>query len=456
MLNKKVLLLSIFLMALLSLSVVSAEEISTDSINLDDSGDDIVSREATQDGSISDDFNIQSDSTESDGINPGSDTNIVSDDENVLTEDDSVGDVQSQIDSTTNVPDEEESLISNHKSKTMLGTYKEISVNKSYQYNDFYHKDMLCTEKKFVEFYPLVIEYNVEGAFYEASAYDAIFWGNDDSQEDNYETFKGHKFKFKVYTGKKYKTYYAKVDDGAYTFTLIPKLSLGKHKVLVYFDGKYMGKSYIKYIKGKPEVIAPVKKVKFRKSTYFKIKLKDYYDNLIKKTKIKVKVYTGKKYKVYKLKTNSKGIAKFNTKKLSVGSHKVVITSLNKYYKISKKSKIIVKKAKAKKKSNLKSITLKVSSNRYHGKDLKNGDTISNFYSTYDGQYSPGIHVEAGYFKYGPDDPRHTKLVKAKAWFKNSYGKVITRTVKRKGTYIKINRISGYSPYKVKVYYKKK
>ena len=58
MLNKKVLILSIFLMALLSLSVVSAEEISTDSINLDDSGDDIVSREATQDGSISDDFNI--------------------------------------------------------------------------------------------------------------------------------------------------------------------------------------------------------------------------------------------------------------------------------------------------------------------------------------------------------------------------------------------------------------
>ena len=58
MLNKKVLLLSIFLMALLSLSVVSAEEISTDSINLDDSGDDIVTTEATQDGSISDDFNI--------------------------------------------------------------------------------------------------------------------------------------------------------------------------------------------------------------------------------------------------------------------------------------------------------------------------------------------------------------------------------------------------------------
>ena len=59
--------------------------------------------------------------------------------------------------------------------------------------------------------------------------------------------------------------------------------------------------------------------------------------------KIKVKVYTGKKAITYKLKTNKKGVAKLNTKKLSKGKHKLVISSLNKNYKISKKSQIIVK-----------------------------------------------------------------------------------------------------------------
>ena len=59
--------------------------------------------------------------------------------------------------------------------------------------------------------------------------------------------------------------------------------------------------------------------------------------------KKKEKVYTSKKAITYKLKTNKKGVSKLNTKKLSKGKHKLVISSLNKNYKISKKSKIIVK-----------------------------------------------------------------------------------------------------------------
>lgn len=47
--------------------------------------------------------------------------------------------------------------------------------------------------------------------------------------------------------------------------------------------------------------------------------------------KVKVKVYTGKTYKTYTLKTNSKGIAKLNVKSLKVGTHKVVVSSANKY-----------------------------------------------------------------------------------------------------------------------------
>jgi hypothetical protein len=57
--------------------------------------------------------------------------------------------------------------------------------------------------------------------------------------------------------------------------------------------------------------------------------------------KVKVKVSTGSKSKTYTLKTNSKGIAKLNTKSLSVGSHKVVIKSADKYCSASKATSTI-------------------------------------------------------------------------------------------------------------------
>ena len=57
---------------------------------------------------------------------------------------------------------------------------------------------------------------------------------------------------------------------------------------------------------------------------------------------MKVKVYTGKKYKTYTLKTSSKGIAKLNTKSLSVGTHKVVVSSANKYC-VAKSAKSTIK-----------------------------------------------------------------------------------------------------------------
>jgi hypothetical protein len=63
----------------------------------------------------------------------------------------------------------------------------------------------------------------------------------------------------------------------------------------------------------------------------------------VSNVKIKIKVYTGKKYLTKTVKTNSKGIAKFNTKSLKVGSHNVVISSANGNYKISAKSKITIR-----------------------------------------------------------------------------------------------------------------
>lgn len=99
-----------------------------------------------------------------------------------------------------------------------------------------------------------------------------------------------------------------------------------------------------KISKAKTIVKAPKVTAKYKKSKYFKVSVKNKASKkAAKKVKLKVKVYTGKKYKIYTIKTNKKGIAKLNTKKLKRGTHKVKITSKNKNYKISKKSTIKIK-----------------------------------------------------------------------------------------------------------------
>ena len=85
---------------------------------------------------------------------------------------------------------------------------------------------------------------------------------------------------------------------------------------------------------------------KYKSKNYFKVKVENRYDDdiPIKNVKVKLKIYTGSKSKTYIVKTNSRGIAKFNTQNLKPGSHKVVITSADDRYKISKVSKIIIGK----------------------------------------------------------------------------------------------------------------
>lgn len=65
------------------------------------------------------------------------------------------------------------------------------------------------------------------------------------------------------------------------------------------------------------------------KSTYFKVTVKNTKTKKVVSSgvKVKIKVYTGKKYKTYTVKTNSKGIAQLNVKSLKVGTHKVVVSS---------------------------------------------------------------------------------------------------------------------------------
>ena len=91
------------------------------------------------------------------------------------------------------------------------------------------------------------------------------------------------------------------------------------------------------------------KKVTAKKGakTNFKVTVKNTKTKkIIAGVKVKIKVYTGKSYKTYTKKTNSKGIAQISVKSLKVGTHKVVVTSANKYVtaKTAKSSIKITKK----------------------------------------------------------------------------------------------------------------
>ena len=92
---------------------------------------------------------------------------------------------------------------------------------------------------------------------------------------------------------------------------------------------------------------------------------------------------------------------------------------------------------------------------------FKNGDAIAG-YVEYKGnmQFDKGTGVSAWYIGAGYNgdlEPHHTKLVKAKFYFKNSKGKVKTKTVNGNGGgHISTGLIKGYTPYKAVVTYKTK
>lgn len=71
----------------------------------------------------------------------------------------------------------------------------------------------------------------------------------------------------------------------------------------------------------------------YKKTNYFTVEITHVHGyEPVKNLKLALKIYTGKKYKTYYIKTNNKGIAKFNTKNLKIGSHKYIVTSTNKKY----------------------------------------------------------------------------------------------------------------------------
>ena len=150
-----------------------------------------------------------------------------------------------------------------------------------------------------------------------------------------------------IFTGKKFKAVSLMTDDKGYAYWKVSGISIAKHRVLIGSGSTgataKVVQTYITLKKGKTTVSAPKVINKYKKSAYFKITIKNAgTKKVLKGIVLKVKVYTGKKYKTYKIKTNSKGVASLNTKALKKGTHKVVITSTNKYYTVSKSGKLIV------------------------------------------------------------------------------------------------------------------
>ena len=98
-----------------------------------------------------------------------------------------------------------------------------------------------------------------------------------------------------------------------------------------------------KLIKTPTTIKAPNVVNQFNNTKYFKVTVKNKNTKkVVKGIKIKVQVTSGSKSKSYTLKTDNKGVAKFDTKTLNVGNYSVVISSANNKYLISGKSKIVI------------------------------------------------------------------------------------------------------------------
>ena len=114
----------------------------------------------------------------------------------------------------------------------------------------------------------------------------------------------------KVYTGKKYKKFIKTTDSKGIAKLYASTLSIGSHKVTVNVKDS---KLYISKKKTSFGFSGSIIKNKESKKP-------------MKNIKVLIKVYTGKKYKQYSLKTDENGTVGFNMKSLNKSKHKVIIT----------------------------------------------------------------------------------------------------------------------------------
>jgi hypothetical protein len=221
---------------------------------------------------------------------------------------------------------------------------------------------------------------------------------------------------------------------------------VGTHDVETHIDADDGASYWSAYNTVKIKSTIPTKElVKYSTShKKFKIRFLDTKGHALKNKVVKIK----KNGYWYKFKTNSKGYIKIQST-FKVGKHK--ITAYNPVSKEKRKISVVV----LKKGTHKVNVKFHKSESGAGVKKLKNGDGLYTIYSTKYGQYYPGAYVQG--FSSGIELPKHTKIIKAKFFFKNKKtGKVITKTSKNGGYAINVNLVNGYLPYKATVWYKDK
>ena len=135
----------------------------------------------------------------------------------------------------------------------------------------------------------------------------------------------------KVYSGKKYKKIPVTTDFRGIAKYYASNLGIGSHKVTINVKDskKFSSKisySSIKISRAKLTISAPKITGYYKESKRYNIAIKNRESKKpMKNIKVIIKVFTGKKYKKYFLKTDKKGIVSFNMKSLPKGKHNVVI-----------------------------------------------------------------------------------------------------------------------------------
>lgn len=159
------------------------------------------------------------------------------------------------------------------------------------------------------------------------------------------------KLTLKVFTGKKSKTLTVTTNSNGEANYQTKGLTKGTHKVVI--SGSHVSYNF-------NTLTSSIKVIKPKKLT-FKVKVSNdkdgsslsittnYKKKPINGVKLKLLVYTGKKYKTVILKSKTKGkykgVAGWGTNKVSVGTHKVVVIPANIKYSGSKTVKINLKKS---------------------------------------------------------------------------------------------------------------
>jgi predicted outer membrane repeat protein len=121
----------------------------------------------------------------------------------------------------------------------------------------------------------------------------------------------------------------------------VSNLAVGSYKLLLKTipdENYYANESTVDITVNKVSAVVSASKitVALKKSGIWKVTIVDSKTGKpISNLKLTIKVYTGKKYKTVTVTTNSKGVATYQTKKLSKGTHKIVVSSSHPGYRLN-------------------------------------------------------------------------------------------------------------------------